>query len=101
MSSSLLPSRLRELRKVHGLNQEEVADTLGISKAMYCRIEKGERGISNEMLTKLSLLYHSEPKELQGLALADEMSEAAGRYEDEVVSVAFKALKIKKTNSRN
>ena len=51
---------LRKLREDKGLSQEQVANLLGISRAMYSMLERGERGSSITatlvMVDQLSLL---------------------------------------------
>jgi len=52
---------LKDLREKKGLSQEQVASLLGVSRAMYSMIERGERGSSIAaslvMVDQLSLLY--------------------------------------------
>lgn len=91
----LCPEKIQALRKALKISQNELAEMLGISPAMYCRMEKGERRISEELLEKLAVILHADLKELQSLALADKMNEAAKDYESDVVEVAYKMLNPK------
>ena len=63
---------LRELRKSHHLNQEEIARVLHISRQDYSHIETGKVGPTPEIISILSNLYD---KDLFIHAL-DEMPEA-------------------------
>lgn len=94
-SDHLCPNKIQSLRKAMKISQNELAEMLGLSPAMYCRIEKGERGISEELLEKLAEILHADLKELQSLALADKMKDAAKDYESDVVEVAYKMLNPK------
>ena len=48
---------LKLLRKRNGYTQERIAEVLGISKSMYCRIEKNFRNLKVDTIKKLSDFY--------------------------------------------
>ena len=50
-------NNLKLLRKRKGVLQSEVADFLGVSRTSYTQYETGKRGLSAEMLSKLSDYY--------------------------------------------
>lgn len=50
----LLGSRIAEARKARGKTQEEVATELGCSRPTYIAIEKGERALKPDEITKLA-----------------------------------------------
>lgn len=50
-------NNLKMLRKRKGVLQSEVADFLGVSRTSYTQYETGKRGLSAEMLSKLSDYY--------------------------------------------
>ena len=50
-------NNLKMLRKRKGVLQAEVADFLGVSRTSYTQYETGKRGLSAEMLSKLSDYY--------------------------------------------
>lgn len=50
--------RLRDLRKDHGLTQQNIADFLGMQRLVYSRYERGYRSIPVEYLVKLADFYH-------------------------------------------
>jgi len=52
--------RLKDLRKELGLNQEEMAQVLGLKQGSYSDIERGRVGVSG-ILTKLIKLYKINP----------------------------------------
>ena len=54
----LLGKRIRELRKLRNLTQEELAETLGIGVANISYIETGRFAPSVETLTKLSEAFN-------------------------------------------
>jgi transcriptional regulator with XRE-family HTH domain len=52
-----LGQRLKDLRKEHGLTQQQVADRVWVSKAMISSYELSARAPSYEVLIKLSKLF--------------------------------------------
>lgn len=59
-----LPEKLRLLRLRRQLNQEQVADALGISLRTYGDLERGKRAPSLSLLTKLAEFYQTDIAEL-------------------------------------
>lgn len=49
-----LEKNLRELRKVYGLSQEQVAEAIGVKRTTLVTVEKGERELTSEELGKLA-----------------------------------------------
>jgi len=49
-----LEKNLRELRKIYGLSQEDIANAINISRSSVVAIEKGERALKSEELGKLA-----------------------------------------------
>ena len=62
-----LAQRLKELRKVKGVNQSEVAKNLGISVSCYAGYEQGYREPDLKMLTKLSQYFDASTDYLLGV----------------------------------
>lgn len=56
--------RLRELRTARGWSQEYVAELTEQSAATVNRHERGNRGLSPEVMDKYAKLYGVEPVEL-------------------------------------
>lgn len=50
-------ARLKELRKILSITQTELADKLHTSRSYICRIENGERNISNKMKDEICNIY--------------------------------------------
>ena len=48
---------MKELRKLEGLTQQEVADELKVKKSTYCLYENGKREPSLEMLVKIANIF--------------------------------------------
>ena len=46
--------RLRELRKLKGLNQEKMADLAGVNPKYYSEIERGQRNVTIKILEKIT-----------------------------------------------
>lgn len=67
-----LGNRLAELRKQHGLSQEELADQLGVSRQAVSKWERGEASPDTDNLIELSRIYGISLDELLGLRQAEE-----------------------------
>lgn len=57
MTNRTLADKLKELRKLHNYNQEDVAVVLGIIRQTYSHYETGKRTPSYDVLTKLANFY--------------------------------------------
>lgn len=69
MKNQLLATKLKELRKVHGYNQDYVASSLNISRQSYGHFETGRRTPSSEILFKLAGLYNVPVEDLIQLTM--------------------------------
>ena len=49
-----LEQNIRELRKIYGLSQEQVADAMDINRSTLVAVEKGDRDLNSEELGKLA-----------------------------------------------
>lgn len=63
-----LGNRLAELRKEHGLSQEELADKLGVSRQAVSKWERGEASPDTDNLIELAKIYNISLDELLGLS---------------------------------
>ena len=52
--------RIRELRKKRNLTQEELAEQLNITSVSMCRIEKGSKGASIDLLVEISTYFKTK-----------------------------------------
>lgn len=69
MKNSLLPNKLKELRKVYGYTQDYVASVLNVARQTYSHYETGQRTPKPEMLFKLSGLYNISLDDLMQLTM--------------------------------
>lgn len=69
MAKTLLPQRLKELRKLHNYTQDYVASALGIVRQTYSHYETGKRTPSPEILFKLAGLYNISVDDLMQLTI--------------------------------
>lgn len=67
--NQLLSAKLKELRKIHGLKQENVAVGLGITRQTYSHYETGRRSPSPEVLFKLAGIYNISVDDLLQLTI--------------------------------
>lgn len=87
-----LPCLLLKLRKSEGLNQQTIANLLGISKAHYCRIENGERLLQENQISILAAFYQYDIETFRALDLADKLREETAKYSSNEVETALKIL---------
>ena len=72
---SSLAQRLKELRKLNHLSQEDVASALGVVRQTYSHYENGRRTPKYDVLFKISSLYGISLDDLMALvdaSLSDE-----------------------------
>ena len=60
--------RLRTLRRLRAMSQEELAEESGVGRATISRIERGETGAHGKTLRKLAKALGVEVEELVGAA---------------------------------
>ena len=80
----MFPQRLKQLRKVKGLTQVTLAETLGVSKGTVAMWETGKRMPGFDMLTRLSELFDKRVDYIIGTA---EDSRSAMLTEEEVAQL--------------
>ena len=68
--STVLPDKLRELRKAHSYTQDYVATALGVARQTYSHYETGKRTPDAETLYKLAGLYDISVDDLIQLTLS-------------------------------
>lgn len=57
MNTVMIGENIKKLRINRGLSQNCLADFLGVDQSMICKIEKGSRSLSADLLEKLSYLF--------------------------------------------
>lgn len=86
MSNVLLANRLKELRNAHSINQDVIADYLGISRQSYSHFETGKRNPNVKIIYEISKFYSISADSLFDLAFSG--WEEDGEYEIEPVSTS-------------
>lgn len=61
---SMATSALKIYRQVHGYEQKEIADVLGISPNTYSRLERNPENITGDQVKKLAEFYNVDIKDL-------------------------------------
>lgn len=56
--------KLKKIREKNGLNYEDMANILGISKCFYWQIENKKRRLYYEMAKKIAGIFHLKPDDL-------------------------------------
>lgn len=78
----IIGRNIKELRKLRGISQEELADLVGYTnKSAVSRMEKGEWTPSPEKLEKIAEVLQATPEEIQGDAKNYELTKAKLRQE--------------------
>lgn len=76
MKNSIVPERLKELRKANGYTQDYVASYLGIVRQTYSHYETGKRTPNYDTIYKLAGLYNISVDDLiQFTVIAEELEE--------------------------
>ena len=81
-----IANRLAELRKQHGLSQEELADKLGVSRQAVSKWECGESSPDTDNLIALAKIYGMSLDELLGNPVHEQKEETKPEPEPEVVN---------------
>lgn len=58
-----IPDKMRSLREMHHLTQEEIAEKLNISHSTYAKLERGEQKIHIEKLQQIAQIFNMEIKD--------------------------------------
>jgi|SRR5574344_56640 transcriptional regulator with XRE-family HTH domain len=91
-NSKRLPSKIQELRKTKSLTQKQMAQALGLSEAMFSRIESGERAIQQNQIDIIARILEADVKELRSLSLADKIEAETHEYTEEEINHALKVI---------
>ena len=71
--STIFGNRIKTIREEKQIPQRQLASTLEIDTATYCKIEKGDRRAKREQVFILSELFEIDSKELIRLWSADKV----------------------------
>lgn len=75
MANREIGRSIRLLRENAGFTQDSLARFMGIDQSTVSKIEKGERGLSTEMIDKLSALFAVDPEQItEGRAATPKLS---------------------------
>lgn len=99
-SLELFGKRLKELRKLNKLTQEQLAELIGLDPKQICRIENGACFTTFETLQKISKifnieiydLFYYEHKQTKD-ALVKEMNEIFKNASDDKIELIYKLVK--------
>ena len=99
-SLKLFGKRLKELRKLNKLTQEQLAELIGLDPKQICRIENGACFTTFETLQKIAdtlnieifELFHNEHKKTRD-ALIKEMEQIFKNTSDENIELIYKLVK--------
>jgi transcriptional regulator with XRE-family HTH domain len=69
----LFADRIKQLREQKQMPQRQLAATLEIDTATYCKIERGERRAKREQVTILAYLLETDKIQLLNLWLAEQI----------------------------
>lgn len=89
MSTENIGHKLRRLREEKKLPLRKVAAILDIDVAILSKMERGERKLTKEIVSKLARIYGHDANELQVLFLSDKIL-----YELQDEEFGIEALKV-------
>lgn len=89
MSTEKIGGKLRMLREEKELPLRKVAALLDIDVAILSKMERGERKLTKEIVSKLAKIYGHDADELQVLFLSDKIL-----YELQDEEFGMEALKV-------
>ena len=89
MSTETLGEKLRQIREKNELPLRKVSALLDIDVAILSKMERGERKLSKEIVSKLADIYKCNPEELLVLFLSEKIM-----YEIQDEDLGEKALKV-------
>ena len=89
MSTETLGEKLRQMREKNELPLRKVSALLDIDVAILSKMERGERKLSKEVVSKLADIYKYNPEELLVLFLSEKIM-----YEIQDEDLGEKALKV-------
>lgn len=99
-SLKLFGKRLKELRKINKLTQEQLSEIIGLDPKQICRIENGACFTTFETLQKISKVYNVEISDLflyehkkTKDALINEMNEIFQSASDDQIQLIYKIVK--------
>ncbi len=69
----MFSERIEELRIQNRMPQRQLAATLDIDTATYCKIENGERKTRREQVVAIAPILQTDKNELETLWLADKV----------------------------
>lgn len=67
----MIGARIRELRRVQKITQQQMAERIGVSDIHYGRIERGDRAVSLELLERIAETLDVQVTELLTGAFPD------------------------------
>ena len=89
MSKATIGEKLRKLREENGMPLRKVAALLDIDIAILSKMERGERPLSKEVVTKLAKIYNHDEEELTVLYLSQKIMNEIGEED-----LALKAIQV-------
>ncbi len=87
--------RLRELRKLKGLSQEQMAELAGVNGKYYSEVERGKRNMSIKVMEKIATNLGITLEEVFRFPTNQKLSPLG----EEVVALVISALKSKDDKS--
>lgn len=84
--SNIFGGKIRSLREARKIPQRQLATTLEIDTATYCKIEKGDRRAKRNQVIILAEMLQTDKKELLRLWSADKVFELIAD-EDEATQI--------------
>lgn len=91
--SNAPPNRIKELREMRGLTQQELADMMGVSKQDVSRYERGYTPLNMEWLIKFAQSLNVHPQDLLNIAAMSAAADEVVELPAEQVGPTYSALR--------
>jgi HTH-type transcriptional regulator, competence development regulator len=89
MSNETIGDKLRKLREENQMPLRKVAALLDVDVAILSKMERGERPLSKDVVTKLAKIYKHDEEELTVLYLSQKIMDEVGEED-----LALKAMQV-------
>lgn len=63
-NKTTIGEKIRLIRTMKGLSQENISQDLGLSQKAYSKIERGETKLTLDMIEKISMVFQMEPQDI-------------------------------------
>jgi putative transcriptional regulator len=90
-------NKIKLLRTLHKISQQELSQQLGVSQTHLCNIENGRVVVNLRLLMRAANLFKCKLDDIISGTFPNEEERAAGSYSSEEVRLLLKMLQVSKS----